>query len=191
MLGRGLASPNGGPGADSGRSFAAQARTHGDEYGHGDEENDDADAVVNSTFHPNKTVNGLPVNAKGQPVGLKNASFPDPRYAAIDDDGEPLPLEERRRFVPALPPSKRAGARKQWAASLEARFPSHSKFFALDADPTASTIMRHLLALTPRPVSWRAHASCARTRHAAPSSRSRPAFRRYSSSVGAVLMPKW
>ena len=40
-------------------------------------------------------------------MGLKNASFPDPRYAAIDDDGEPLPLEERRRFVPALPPSKR------------------------------------------------------------------------------------
>ena len=37
MLGRGLASPNGGPGADSGRSVAAQARTHGDEYGHGDE----------------------------------------------------------------------------------------------------------------------------------------------------------
>ena len=59
----------------------------------------------------------------------------------------------------ALPASRRGQVRKQWAASLEARFPMHSKFFALDADPTAATMMRHLLSLTPRPLSWRAYAS--------------------------------
>jgi hypothetical protein len=47
----------------------------------------------------------------------------------------------------------------QWAASLEARFPAHSKFFALDVDPGATSLMRHLLSLTPRPLSWRGHAS--------------------------------
>ena len=61
--------------------------------------------------------------------------------------------------IEALPASRRGQARKQWAASLEARFPTHSKFFALDTDPTASALMRHLLSLTPRPLSWRAHHS--------------------------------
>ena len=61
--------------------------------------------------------------------------------------------------VEALPPAKRAAARKQWAASLEARFPTHSRFFSLDTDPDGATLMRHLLSLTPRPMSWRAHAS--------------------------------
>ena len=59
----------------------------------------------------------------------------------------------------ALPLSRRGAARKQWSASLETRFPMNSKFFSLDTDPTASTLMRHLLALTPRPLSWRTHAS--------------------------------
>ena len=69
---------------------------------------DTDDEVHNATFTRGKTVNGLPVDAKGRPVGLKNASFPDPKYHAIDEEtSEPLPLEERKKFVPSLPPSKR------------------------------------------------------------------------------------
>jgi hypothetical protein len=55
-----------------------------------------------------RRVNGLPLDADGRPVGLK-ASFPDPRYAAVDHFGNPLPLQERVTFHPKpLPPSKRA-----------------------------------------------------------------------------------
>ena len=59
----------------------------------------------------------------------------------------------------ALPPARRSTARKEWSDSLLARFPSHSKFFALDADPSGGALFRHLLALTPKPLSWRANAS--------------------------------
>ena len=59
----------------------------------------------------------------------------------------------------ALPPARRSTARKEWSDSLLARFPSHSKFFSLDADPSGGALFRHLLALTPKPLSWRANAS--------------------------------
>ena len=106
MLGRGL---------KGGTDSSLDRRTRfdpNDEYRHMDEENelvtDTDDDVHNATFTRGKTVNGLPVDAKGRPVGLKNASFPDPKYHAIDEEtSEPLPLEERKRFVPSLPPSKR------------------------------------------------------------------------------------
>ena len=52
-------------------------------------------------LHPDRkiTVNGLPLDADGRPVGV-TATFPDPKYAAIDGTGNPLPLEERRAFIP-------------------------------------------------------------------------------------------
>ena len=59
----------------------------------------------------------------------------------------------------ALPQAQRGAARKQWQSSLEARFPAHSKFFALDLDPAGGQLVRHLMALTPRPLTWRTHAS--------------------------------
>ena len=107
MLGRGLKG-----GTDRAPTDRRTRFDPNDEYRHMDEENelvtDTDDDVHNATFTRGKTVNGLPVDAKGRPVGLKNASFPDPKYHAIDEEtSEPLPLEERKRFVPSLPPSKR------------------------------------------------------------------------------------
>ena len=57
-----------------------------------------------------------------------------------------------------LPQAQRSASRKQWQASLDARFPQHSKFFSLDTDVRGDNLFRHLLALTPKPLSWRAHA---------------------------------
>jgi hypothetical protein len=55
-----------------------------------------------------RTINGLPLDASGRPVGVR-ATFPDPRYASVAPDGVPLPVEERTRFIPKpLPPSKRS-----------------------------------------------------------------------------------
>ena len=52
-------------------------------------------------------VNGIPLASDGRPVGLR-ANFPDPKYAAIDHHGRPLPLSERVAFHPKqLPTSKR------------------------------------------------------------------------------------
>ena len=53
-------------------------------------------------------VNGIPLDANGRPVGVL-ATFPDPRYAAVDREGSALPLEARREFIPKpMPPAKRA-----------------------------------------------------------------------------------
>ena len=53
-------------------------------------------------------VNGIPLDANGRPVGVL-ATFPDPRYAAVDREGCALPLEARREFIPKpMPPAKRA-----------------------------------------------------------------------------------
>ena len=53
-------------------------------------------------------INGVPLDANGRPVGVI-ATFPDPRYAAVDREGAPLPLEARKAFIPKpMPPAKRA-----------------------------------------------------------------------------------
>lgn len=57
--------------------------------------------------------------------------------------------------VGTLPPKQQATARKKWAASLEARFPENARLFSDDVDPDCSQLMRHLCALTPRPLGWR------------------------------------
>eukprot|EP00908_Phaeocystis_cordata_P024805 Transcript_7259.p1 GENE.Transcript_7259~~Transcript_7259.p1 ORF type:complete len:579 (+),score=268.32 Transcript_7259:45-1781(+) len=54
-----------------------------------------------------------------------------------------------------LPHKQQAAARKQWASSLETRFPDHAKLYSLDLDPDASQLLRHLAGLTPRQLEWR------------------------------------
>ena len=46
-------------------------------------------------------VNGLPLDADGHPIGIR-ASFPNAKYAAIDNLGVSLPLEERITFHPKV-----------------------------------------------------------------------------------------
>ena len=77
----------------------------------GANENEDENASRRPTTRTTRTtrfVNGVPLDANGRPVGVI-ATFPDPRYAAVDREGKPLPLEARKEFIPkAMPPSKRA-----------------------------------------------------------------------------------
>lgn len=54
-----------------------------------------------------------------------------------------------------LSEKRRAATRKLWSASLVARFPDHSRFFSTDQDADAAHLLRHLAALTPRPLGWR------------------------------------
>ena len=61
---------------------------------------------------------------------------------------------------PSAGPHPRSAARKQWAASLEQRFPdrggaSLAKLYSLDLDPKAEQLLRHLTSLTPRQLEWR------------------------------------
>ena len=58
--------------------------------------------------------------------------------------------------VGALPPKQQPVARREWAASLAARFPEHSRFFGDDSEAASAQLVRHLVEATPRPVSWRA-----------------------------------
>ena len=74
----------------------------------GANENEDENASRRPTTRTTRFVNGVPLDANGRPVGVI-ATFPDPRYAAVDREGKPLPLEARKEFIPkAMPPSKRA-----------------------------------------------------------------------------------
>lgn len=57
--------------------------------------------------------------------------------------------------VEALTEKQQAAARKEWAASLHARFPDHSKFFCLDQDPRCAALLRHLAGISPKKLSWR------------------------------------
>ena len=71
-----------------------------------DDENDPA--CDRDAYYSKRTVNGLPTDANGRPIGVV-ARYPSPKYAAVDLEGNPLPLEERARFIPRpLPPSKRS-----------------------------------------------------------------------------------
>lgn len=54
-----------------------------------------------------------------------------------------------------LTEKQRVAARKEWAASLYARFPDHSKFFCLSQDPDCSALLRHLAGITPKKLIWR------------------------------------
>ena len=68
----------------------------------------------------------------------------------LDEEGERLVDAICQMGVPTvvgvlqgtLPQKQAAAARKQWAASLEARFPDHSKLFSLDL---AAVELVHLL----------------------------------------------
>jgi len=57
--------------------------------------------------------------------------------------------------VEDLPEKQQAAARKEWAASLYARFPDQSKFFCLDQDPKCAALLRHLAGITPKKLIWR------------------------------------
>ena len=63
--------------------------------------------------------------------------------------------------VEELPEKRKSAARREWASSLETRFPNSNanKFFSADLDPDGLNLMRHLTAVTPKPITWRAHAS--------------------------------
>ena len=70
------------------------------------DDGDDGENVVRK--RQTRFVNGIPLDANGRPVGVL-ATFPDPRYAAVDREGSALPLEARREFIPKpMPPAKRA-----------------------------------------------------------------------------------
>ena len=73
-----------------------------------DDENENAPARDRDAYYSKKTVNGLPTDANGRPIGVV-ARYPSPKYAAVDLEGNPLPPDERARFIPrSLPPSKRS-----------------------------------------------------------------------------------
>jgi pre-rRNA-processing protein TSR1 len=57
--------------------------------------------------------------------------------------------------VEALHEKQQAAARKEWAASLHARFPDHSKFFCLDQDPQCAALLRHLSGISLKKLLWR------------------------------------
>lgn len=57
--------------------------------------------------------------------------------------------------VSELPEKRQLAARKEWAASLLTRFPDHSKFFCLDADPDCAALLRHIAGIIPKQLSWR------------------------------------
>ena len=67
-----------------------------------DDENDPA--RDRDAYYSKRTVNGLPTDANGRPIGVV-ARYPSPKYAAVDLEGNPLPLEERADSWP-LPPSE-------------------------------------------------------------------------------------
>jgi len=90
----------------------------------------------------------LPRACRGHAAGMPRAGQPLPR--------QPYPAYYHPRTTEAY----QAAARKQWAASLEARFPdrggaSLAKLYSLDLDPKAEQLLRHLTALTPRQLEWR------------------------------------
>ena len=57
--------------------------------------------------------------------------------------------------IEKLPQRLQAPTRKKWSNSLEERFPDNAKLFSVDLDADGAQLVRHLAALTPRPVSWR------------------------------------
>ena len=61
--------------------------------------------------------------------------------------------------VERLPQKVRAATRREWGKSLETRFPSATKLLSADLDPNSLLLLRHLQALTPKPLEWRRHAS--------------------------------
>ena len=61
--------------------------------------------------------------------------------------------------VERLPQKMRPAARREWGKSLETRFPSATKLLSADLDPNGLLLLRHLQALTPKPLEWRKHAS--------------------------------
>ena len=88
-----------------------------------------------------------------------------PAEGGLDEEGERLVDAMCQQGVPSvvgvlqgvLPQKQQSAARKQWAASLEARFPENARLFSLDLDPDGAQIMRHLTTLTPRQLEWRKH----------------------------------
>ena len=88
-----------------------------------------------------------------------------PADGGLDEEGERLVDAMCQQGVPSvvgvlqgvLPQKQQAAARKQWAASLEARFPENARLFSLDLDPDCTQILRHLTTLTPRQLEWRKH----------------------------------
>ena len=79
-----------------------------DERAEDRENGENGDDVSRRSRRQTRFVNGIPLDANGRPVGVL-ATFPDPRYAAVDREGSALPLEARREFIPKpMPPAKRA-----------------------------------------------------------------------------------
>ena len=110
MLGAGLVDDDD-DGEDGAEDDDSTTKTN---VGANENENEDEDENASSrrpttrTTRTTRFVNGVPLDANGRPVGVI-ATFPDPRYAAVDREGKPLPLEARKEFIPkAMPPSKRA-----------------------------------------------------------------------------------
>jgi microtubule-associated protein-like 6 len=106
MLGAGLVDDDGENGAENDDSTKKEKTV----LGATEDENKNKNENVKRRPTPRtpKFVNGVPLDANGRPVGVI-ATFPDPRYAAVDREGKPLPLEARKEFIPKfMPPAKRA-----------------------------------------------------------------------------------
>ena len=104
MLGAGLVDDDGENGAENDDSTKKEKTVQSANQNKNENEN----VKRRPTPRTPKFVNGVPLDANGRPVGVI-ATFPDPRYAAVDREGKPLPLEARKEFIPkCMPPAKRA-----------------------------------------------------------------------------------
>ena len=66
-----------------------------------DDENENAPARDRDAYYSKRTVNGLPTDANGRPIGVV-ARYPSPKYAAVDLEGNPLP-GRARQIIPGAP----------------------------------------------------------------------------------------